>query len=76
MAFLDLSKAFDTVNHHHIYSELEKAGLDSHVIGLIKSLYDGSFTEFKVGDNKTGPLYFKKGVKQRDPLSPLACYST
>ena len=44
---------------------------DSHVIGLIKLLYDGSFTEFKVGDKQSDPLYFKKRVKQGDPLSPL-----
>ncbi|NXA46160.1 POLR protein, partial [Nothocercus julius] len=39
VVFVDLAKAFDTVNHQHIFQVLGQKGVDKHVIGLICDLY-------------------------------------
>ncbi len=70
LAFIDFSKAFDSINHDYLFSALKNQGLSMKLINLIKNLYTD--LETRIITDQTGD-YFKinRGVKQGDPLSPL-----
>ena len=46
MAFLDLAKAFDTISHDLFAKGLERLGVPSQFIRVVKDLYDGATTSF------------------------------
>ncbi|GBP04968.1 Retrovirus-related Pol polyprotein from type-1 retrotransposable element R2 [Eumeta japonica] len=69
MTFIDYTKAFDSINHDAIWESLEKHGIPSTYITIIRSIYSHSKgriqlealgDEFKIG----------RGVRQGDPLFP------
>ncbi|NWJ07351.1 PO21 protein, partial [Crypturellus undulatus] len=39
VVFVNLAKAFDTVNHQHIFRLLGQKGVDKHIIDIISDLY-------------------------------------
>ncbi|NWV08804.1 PO21 protein, partial [Ptilonorhynchus violaceus] len=39
LAFMDIAKAFDTLNHQHILSGLHQRGMDPHIIDLVSNMY-------------------------------------
>lgn len=68
--FLDVAKAFDSVNHETMLGALSAAGLPSQMVKLVACLYRGNTTVIKgLADHR--PLKIKRGVLQGDPLSPL-----
>ncbi|NXG12779.1 PO22 protein, partial [Sakesphorus luctuosus] len=64
-------KAFDTVNHQHIITALTQRGVDPHIIGLIKNMYEDISTCISSNEGETERISIKVGVKQGDPMSPL-----
>ena len=44
VVFVDLAKAFDSVQHHHIFQVLRQKGVDGHVIDIIAEMYKTSAT--------------------------------
>ncbi|MGL5481136.1 MAG: reverse transcriptase domain-containing protein [Aeromonas veronii] len=66
MAFLDLSKAYDTIMHEALGEAAKRAGLPIPLLKYIYSVMQNS--ESVIGSNtiKTG-----RGVKKGDPLSPI-----
>ncbi|NXX85276.1 POLR protein, partial [Urocolius indicus] len=40
VVFIDLAKAFGTVNHPHIISVLKQKGVDEHIISLVNDMYN------------------------------------
>ncbi|NXC28086.1 PO21 protein, partial [Campylorhamphus procurvoides] len=44
VVFVDIAKAFDTMNHQHILMGLKQKGVDSHVINLISNMYENIYT--------------------------------
>ncbi|NWW41988.1 POLR protein, partial [Panurus biarmicus] len=40
VVFMDITKAFDTVSHQHILHALRERGVDPHIIGLVKNMYE------------------------------------
>ena len=70
LAFIDYSKAFDSLKHEFMLSALKKQGVSEVWINLITEMYNN--LEAKKITDKIGPNFpIKKGVKQGDPLSPL-----
>lgn len=70
MAFIDFSKAFDSINHESIWIALNAQGLPGTYIKLLKTLYANTTTRIKtetIGEE----IEIKRGVKQGDPLSPI-----
>jgi hypothetical protein len=67
--FLDLSKAFDTVDHVLLLSKLSFYGFSPSAILLIKSYNRFSITTFDGARSKPEPL--KVGVPQGSVLGPL-----
>ena len=69
--FLDLTKAFDTVDHNLLLLKCERYGLRGCVYHLLK-LYLSDRKQFvQTGDKKSAVLDFKYGVPQGSVLGPL-----
>lgn len=69
LAFIDYSKAFDSLRHQYIWRSLEQQGVQSNYIEILKSIYKSSKASIKL--ESTGESFpIKKGVRQGDPLSP------
>ena len=69
VVFLDLVKAFNTVNHELILKLLAKYGVPANVIRVIKKLYTNFNLKLKIGDI-TEIIPYLTGVKQGDALAP------
>ena len=67
--FVDLVKAFDTVNHSLLFLVLAKFGIPEYLICIIKKLYNNNSVQFTVGKEKQ-TINYTTGVKQGDNLAP------
>ena len=69
--FLDLEKAFDTVNHDILYGKLEHYGFRGHSLTFLKSYLSDrkQFTRINGCNSKTLPVEY--GVPQGSVLGPL-----
>ena len=70
LVFLDVRKAFDSVNHSALFDVCEEYGVPSKLLNYLKRVYAQSTTRLKsdgiIGDET---IKVAKGVKQGDPLS-------
>ena len=71
VAFLDVSKAFDSVSHASLLLAAERMGVPGPFISYLRSLYTEASTVLQVDGQLSGPIVQNRGVKQGDPLSPL-----
>lgn len=67
---VDLQKAFDSVSHHSIKRALRKFEVDDRLQQFIMDGYDNAFTNISCGTEQSQRIFFQRGVKQGDPLSP------
>lgn len=70
-AFIDLKRAFDTVDHLLLWNKLYKAGVSSKIIRIIKSLYQAATVQIKVGSEYSKKYNVTQGVLQGECLSPM-----
>ena len=68
--FVDLVKAFDTVNHKFLYKVLHKYGYPTHFINIIRWMYLNFELTFSVGKTKL-KIPYTIGVHQGDNLAPI-----
>ena len=68
--FVDLVKAFDSVNHEFLWLVLSKYGIPRKVIHVIKRMYQDFSLLFTVG-NVTEEILYSIGVHQGDNLALL-----
>ena len=68
--FVDLVKAFDSVNREMLWKILAKYGLPEKLISVIKKLYTDITIDTKVGKTKES-FASTSGVKQGDNLAPV-----
>jgi hypothetical protein len=69
-AALDLSKAFDTVNHYKLFSTLLKAGIPRSVINIICDWYGKLFVCVRWNGSLSDIFQVCSGVRQGSTLSP------
>ena len=53
LTFIDIEKAYDTVDRRTLFTLLEYTGVDSRVVQVIKALYKENNVEFTLGDIST-----------------------
>jgi hypothetical protein len=71
VAYVDLSKAFDRVNHTALWHTLLRRGVHPDLLSRIESLYSGATARVRVGGAYSASFTLGAGVKQGCPLSPL-----
>ena len=69
--FLDLSKAFDTLNHDILLSKLRYYGLDDNVIKWFKSYLTGRSQYVEIENTRSSTKPINTGVPQGSILGPL-----
>ena len=68
--FVDLTKAFDSVNRETLWKILGKLGCPDQFVKLIRSFHDEMEVSVNVGGTLTDPFKVETGVKQGDLLAP------
>ena len=71
MCFVDLSKAFDTVDRPMLWEVLRRSGCPEGFVLLIRSLHDGMEARVRVGNLESEPFEVSRGVKQGCTLAPV-----
>ena len=69
--FLDLSKAFDTLNFDILLCKLKYFGIDGISLNLIKSYLTNRFRYVQFENSETGLREIKTGIPQGSILGPL-----
>ena len=70
MAFIDLSKAFDTVNREIMWLILEKFGVPQKFLTILRQFHDGMEARVRVGSALSESFPVAVGVKQGCVLAP------
>ena len=69
--FLDFKKAYDSVWHDGLFSQLERLNIRGNFLAIIKDMYKNSHCAVKIQNKITNFFKCKKGVRQGCPLSPI-----
>ena len=69
MAFVDYEKAFDSIKHAPVFEALEKHGVPSKIINIIKETYTNGTAQIQT-KKLNEKIKIQKGVRQGDTLSP------
>ena len=70
LLFIDLTKAFDTVNRAALWAILSKLGCPPRFIQIIRSFHDGMFCRVIENGDASDPFPVSNGVKQGCVLAP------
>ena len=72
-AFIDYSKAFDTVEHKTLWLKIYKLGLNSKLINVVKSMYCQikSCVKYKGNIGLSESFWYKSGLIKGEALSPF-----
>lgn len=71
MAFIDLSKAFDTVNREIMCRVLDEFGVPPKILSIVRQLHDGIQARVLVGSFLSESFLVATGVKQGCVLAPV-----
>lgn len=70
MLFIDFKKAFDSVHRGILMKILRAYGIPEEIVGLIESLYTGTYARVRTTDGMTEIFEILAGVLQGDTLAP------
>ena len=68
---IDLSKAFDRVDHERLMLKLKNVGLDERVSGWVEKFLKGRSQLVRIGQDLSSPVQIERGVPQGSILGPL-----
>ena len=71
LVFIDLTKAFDTVNRDGLWCILEKAGCPPLFVSIVRSFHENMKVSVKAESGKSAPFSVTSGTKQGCVLAPL-----
>ena len=69
-AFVDLKKAYDSVQHPLLWASLQRKGIHGRMLAGVQSLYDGGEMSMKISGSYGASSTARVGVRQGCPLSP------
>ena len=67
---LNAEKAFDKIQHLSKLKVLERSGIQSPYLNMIKAIYSKPVANIKVNGEKLEAIPLKSGTRQGCPLSP------
>lgn len=70
LTFLDLERAYDTVNRGKLMTLLKHIGVEERVIEVLKSMYENNRVQFTLGNISTKWIENNTGVRQGCVISP------
>ena len=70
---MDLSKAFDSVNHDLLLAKLEAYGLDNNAVSFIRSYLTNKLQRCKINNFFSEWAKISAGAPQGSILGPLLC---
>ena len=71
MTFLDLAKAFDTVDHNILLHKLQAYGIRGNAYKLMQSYLTNRKQKVRIGQSESEPITITMGVPQGTILGPL-----
>ena len=71
MVFVDLTKAFDTINRPLMWMVLERLGCPPNFLGIIRSLHEGAMARVMGDGAKSDPFEVCAGVRQGCVVAPV-----
>ena len=70
ITFIDYSKAFDSVDHHHLFTTMLEFGFPKHLVSLISQLYTEQKATIRWNSEHCPFFDIERGVRQGCILSP------
>ena len=70
-SFIDITKAYDTVNRPLLWRKMRKMGFSDSFVNNIETLYNDDCITSNINGRTTRPVYLSRGVKQGCSLSPM-----
>ena len=67
---LDAEKTFEKIQHPFMIKVLERSGIQSPYLNMIKAIYSKPVANIKVNGRKLEAIPLKSGTRQGCPLSP------
>ena len=71
VCFIDLNKAYDSVNRDLLWKAMREYGISEKIVKMVTSLYEKTQARVRVNGVLSQSLSLKTGVKQGCVLSPL-----
>ena len=71
LAFMDLQKAYDSVDRGILWKKMEQLGFGGKFLEAIKAMYKGDFVTCMTNGVTTNPVYLGRGLRQGCSLSPI-----
>jgi hypothetical protein len=71
LAFIDFSKAFDTVPHAALLYKTSRIGVRGASMAFLSRIYAHPTLRVRVGLDVTPQIHMQRGTRQGDPLSPV-----
>ncbi len=69
--FVDMSQAFDTVNHEWLLTKLKSYGLSEKILNTIRAIYRKASAKVRTNDGFSKSFQIEKGVLQGETMSSI-----
>ena len=71
IAFIDLVKAYDTVDRSILWNKMSGFGFSGDFLSTLKAIYTGDSVQAVVNGTTSQPIYLRRGLRQGCSLSPM-----
>ena len=71
LGFVDISKAYDSVNRSILWKKLSSIGIKGEFLASLMSIYKDDSIDCMVNGSLTRPIFLRRGLRQGCSLSPL-----
>ena len=71
LGFLDVSKAYDSVNRELLWKKLASVGISGKFLDMLRTMYTGDSVDSVVNGVTSRSVFLKRGLRQSCSLSPM-----